>query len=458
MTDFQSDSNPKAEETEGESPSNESLVSSPKTLAETSMEPSEAESAVETKSDSELEFQDNPADMAELLEDNTPPSRLKKVLRGLGWVGLTLGLLVLFTWIKLPDDKIKNYIAGRINSELSFKGISLTAAESEISLLMGLTYTMKNVVISFPQPTPSVKFDRLEVSPSLFGFLLKKISASVKIKNGESTLRAVFSLKDTKGNVRLKLEDVELSKLGILAYLADLKMGAVVTGEADLNGDFFVPNTLAGTAKFIFKKITLDSQPIVGFLIPKLVISGGEFEANLDQSKALIKTLILGKTGSNDDIAATVTGEMTLGKTWGSSVLNTKAKFSMSDTIHQTLPFLGAILGPAKQSDGSFAYLLTGTLDNIVPTPVSGSSEGGPANPTPPAPGSQNKPSLSSPSPGNNPAFNPLNTPAGQAGKPLIPVPTEGLRMDKFPSRDPNPTQSQDPDPDPGAGVPSATD
>lgn len=302
--------------------------------------------------------------------DTPPPTQFKKIMHILGWVGAALFFLLFFTWMKLPDDKIKNYISGRLNAELASEGISFTAAESELSFLLGTSYVLKNVTLNFAPPTPSVKLERLEFSPSILSFLIGKMGGEIKIQNGEGRLRGAFSFRGSKGSVRFKADKMEIEKLGVIPMLIGIQLAGLIDGEASLEGDMNIPNTVEGSIHIFLKKVDMPPQSIAGFSTPKVFISEGEFETQLEKGKALIKTLKLGKTGTADDLQATLTGDLTLSKTWQSCTLNTKAKFSVSENVTKSFVLLDAILGPGKQTDGSYNYALTGPFDGLVPTPL----------------------------------------------------------------------------------------
>src|SRR5688500_12286170 len=86
---------------------------------------------------------------------NAPLSTpLRKGFRLGAWITYGTLCLVLFTFLKLPDDRIKNFIEGSLSSFLATKGISMVAKESHLSLWFGLTYVMKDVTLTFPAPTP----------------------------------------------------------------------------------------------------------------------------------------------------------------------------------------------------------------------------------------------------------------------------------------------------------------
>jgi hypothetical protein len=101
-------------------------------------------------------------------------------------------------------------------------------------------------------------------------------------------------------------------------------------------------------------------------------------DVEIDKAKVTIKTFQLGKaSNTTDDVHATVSGDLTLGKQWESSNLNAKATFSVSDNVKKAFVLLDALLGSAKQPDGSYAYSLTGPISAINPLPLGGGGGGG---------------------------------------------------------------------------------
>jgi type II secretion system protein N len=306
---------------------------------------------------------------------NAKVSRISKGMKITALTFFTLFCLVFFTLIKMPDDRLKAYINGTISAELAPRGITFNAGESHLSYWFGTTYTLKDVTLTLPPPTPPAHIDKVEISPSLFGLLLGRTGAQVRIWNGNGKLSSFVSIKKTSMSLSLDAQKLDLGKLGVLPIAAGIPGSAVLDGKGKLDGDTAIPSSLEGNFQLQLSKVTIDPQTLYGFSLPRINLSEGTIDVELAKAKAVIKTLKLGKTGNpNDDIQGTVTGDVNLGQTWAASNLNLQARFSLSENIKKSLILLDALLGAGKQSDGSYSYKLTGSAlaPNPVPVPAGG--------------------------------------------------------------------------------------
>ncbi|MFL5812361.1 MAG: type II secretion system protein GspN [Bdellovibrionia bacterium] len=311
---------------------------------------------------------------SDLPPGDTPPSRLKRILKTLGWLSLGTFCLLFFTLLKLPEDKIRNYVQGMISSQLSSQGITLNANQSSLSIGFGVSYTMKDITLSFPPPQEPIHIDQVSVSPSILSAFLGKMGATIEVENKGGTLHASFStpMNGPNGPVSFSFNcsNLDLGSLGVLPAMANVRGSAVANGEGHIDGDTSLPTTLNGKFKLDLSKIVIDQQTLFGFSIPRLTVSEGKGDIDVNGGKALIKTLRLGKPGSTtDDIRANVTGDVVIGKNLPYSTLNIKTDFSLSQNVLKAFVLLDAILGPAKKADGSYSYTINGPLNspNVVP-------------------------------------------------------------------------------------------
>ena len=182
-----------------------------------------------------------------------------------------------------------------------------------------------------------------------------------------------------------KLKGVELGKFGSppggtpsapvdffnpnpMLILSNLKKSGAINGTGSFSGDFRVPNTLDGDLHLDLSKVVIEQQSLAGFALPRMSVSEGKIEVATEKGKLLFKNVKLGKAG--DDLRATVTGDMVLGKSWDSSIVNAKVNFSLSEGVTKALVLVDALLAPGKQPDGSYTYTLAGALSGPpVPTP-----------------------------------------------------------------------------------------
>jgi type II secretion system protein N len=312
------------------------------------------------------------------VDDEPDVSILARLLKNASWVLFALACLGIFTLFKLPEDRIRAYVQGTINAQLASKGITLTATQSFISAGLGLTYTMKDVTLSFPQPSTPAKLEEISVSPSLISLLIGNIGGSALINTkGGGRLNVNFSTprNPKAGTSPLSLDadirQIDLGSLGILDATAGVRGGAVVSGNVVLKGDFMAPSTLEGHTHLDLTHIVIDSQNVMGFTLPRIAVAEGTADFVFEKGKMLIKTFKLGKSPS-DDIRATITGDLTLGRTWPQSTLNAKADFSLSDTIlkNPSLSLVDALLAQGKKPDNSYSYNLNGPLNSLAPSPA----------------------------------------------------------------------------------------
>ncbi|MBL7715335.1 MAG: type II secretion system protein GspN [Bdellovibrionales bacterium] len=305
----------------------------------------------------------------------------KSRLSGFLWAGFFFVCLFLFTLIKIPESRIKNYIQGMIASQLNPRGITLVAQSSELSFIFGLGYKMKGVSLRLPPPEPEIRIDSIEVSPSLFSALTGKLGGDVKIEAGDGSMKAKFLAKglfpaDPTGKIdastSFRFKNFNLGRLGILGALTGFKAGATLEGEGALSGNLSDPSSFDGFVKLGLTKVQIDSQaiptPIGSTSIPALRMGQGTIDVKFEKGRAMIQQFQLGKAGSADDLAASVSGDLALGKRWDSSNITAKVVFSVAEPIAKQFS-LDALLKEAKKPDGSFSYQLSGAILRPVMTP-----------------------------------------------------------------------------------------
>lgn len=297
-----------------------------------------------------------------------PLSRAQKTLRALGWTGLGVFLLVLFTLMKLPEIRLKNYIQGTLSNSLASQGMSFSAKSASLSILFGVSYTMKDVTITPRPPELPIKIDELELSPAFLPLLTGKLGGNLELKQGDGELKASFAFRGGEGSVSFSGKQLNLGRLGVLAAYAKVKGGATVDGAGSVAGDFSVPSTWNGLLKLKLSKVNLDAQSIQGIALPAIGIGDGNIDISIGGGKAAIKDFKLGKAA--DDLMATVTGDVALGPNMDASALNLKSRFKFSPKVAQALPALDMILSQGKQADGFYAFNISGSISSPMPSPA----------------------------------------------------------------------------------------
>ncbi len=300
-------------------------------------------------------------------------SSSRKWLRGVSWTALAVGSLLFFSILKLPDARLKAYIHGVIAAQLGAQGITFTATESALGLLLGPRYTLRGVTLEFPPPRAAVKLDELTVKPSLLATLLGKAGGSISLVQGDSSLSGTVYTRFSGRpwyQVDLDFERLNLGRLGVFSAAAGVQASALLNGS--LAGTFDLDNLKDSQGKVDLQitKCVIDAQNIQGFAVPRLSISESRVEASIQGDQVAFKTLKIGKAGSADDLIATLTGKATLNRFLASSSLDLTANFSVSQNIQKSFAILDALLAPGKQADGSYSYKLGGAVNALFPTPI----------------------------------------------------------------------------------------
>lgn len=310
--------------------------------------------------------------MTDLALSEAPvPSRFSRTLRWFGWSTFALFIFLLFTLLKLPEERIRAYIQGSISAALSEQGIGFSADESFISMIRA-SYILKDVSLTFPSGD-AVKVERVTFTPAILPLLAGKQGGTLKIENGGGTLSASFSMRKGAFQLSYDASGIDIGKIGILPAAAGIKGSAVLTGKGELSGEMGVPSTLSGNVQLQLGKILIDQQPVMGFPIPKLSISEGKAEITADKGKAVIRTLQLGRPGNAaDDLRATVSGDATLSRSWPTSSVNLRIQLGVSEAVLKSLSLLEMVLAQGKQPDGSYAFTISGPIGAPAVAPLSG--------------------------------------------------------------------------------------
>jgi type II secretion system protein N len=301
----------------------------------------------------------------------TPPTPLKKTLSLLGWCSFGFSCLVFFTILKLPDDRLKEIVQGNISNALAQKQMSMTAGKTVISLFPRVFYSMSDITLNLPPPQSSTHIDRIEVAPSFAALFTGKLGASITIDNADGNMSMLAAFRGSHIAVKFNADKMDLGKVGLLPALAGISGSLVVTGKGSFSIDGDALNQTDGELQLALSHILIDSQAISGFNIPKISISQGKLDMDMNQGRGVIKSLNLGQQSSaTDDIKANFSGDLNLGKTLQMSTINVRGTFSFSTAVLKGLSLLEMILAPGKQPDGSYSYKIAGPLLSPNPSPA----------------------------------------------------------------------------------------
>jgi type II secretion system protein N len=316
-------------------------------------------------------------------------SKIVRFLKGSGWTLTSVFFLLFFTLLKLPDDRIGPWLDSKIQDQLRSQGITYSSTRSRLKFGLGLSYVLEGATVDIRgmRSSQQYAFDKVTISPSLLALLTMKVGADVRLESGKGIVDLSARLGKTSQSISFYAKDVVIGKFGVppggepapvpidfmnpdpASIWANLKKTGVVGGSGSFSGDFSVPNTLDGKISLDLTKLVIDQQTLMGFNIPRMSISESKIEGATEKGKLIFKNVKIGKGA--DDLRATLTGDMTLGKSWDSSALNAKVNFAVSDTVHKAFILMDSLLAPARTPDGSFTYALSGPLSGpLQPTPM----------------------------------------------------------------------------------------
>jgi hypothetical protein len=182
--------------------------------------------------------------------------------------------------------------------------------------------------------------------------------------------------KSGKFSIDLKLQKADLGNqgLGLLPLLLHVNGQFPLDGSIQVVGDLNELSAASGLIELKLGKIELPPQKIMAMNFPALVIREGEIRASIQSAKLKIETVRLGKktdteTGSQEALNGSVSGEVSLGKTWDASKYDLKIQFEISEEVSKAAWLLSSLLAPYKKNDRSYRFGLNGPSYAPLMTP-----------------------------------------------------------------------------------------
>ncbi|MBU6154019.1 MAG: type II secretion system protein GspN [Bdellovibrionales bacterium] len=305
------------------------------------------------------------SEIADTAVQSNPNSTTRSISKMLGLGFLFLGLILLFTLFKLPEAKITALIQGYVQTSLDPFGIYISDRGRSLSLITGIRYRLDHPTLELRDQT-RIELDELEVRPKLLSLLTGRAGATADLRQGKSTIHLDLLAKSDRIEADLALNDVDLARFGFFAF-AGIKGSGAITGKSHVDGSPSDLATLNGGIDLRLKNVQLEEQMIIAFKIPSISISEGTVNVEIKGGKLLMKNVQLGR--QNDDVTAALTGDLALNRNLNSSPLNLRVLFSLSPKTMASLSFMESLISGAKQSDGKYAYKLTGTISSPFANP-----------------------------------------------------------------------------------------
>ncbi len=304
--------------------------------------------------------------------------------RILNWLPFTLLCLTLFTLAKLPTFQFQNIIQDKIFESLRPLGITLSAEQTKFGFLTGLSYTLTNATVTLAKSRTTLKYGRITLRPKLLPLLSKKFGINAVLLRDKSAIEIDATGNQSHFDASVDFSEADLTQFGLFEILSQFitdpfdvmgtvgrtKPQLILDGGLQIAGSPNEPNSMKGQSNLKIKKISIRNLKLPIFEIPKVEISEGLIKTNIVNGKLNFESVTFGKPAAKDDLFGTATGTLDLGKSSFDSRYNVKVKFGISEELAKTFgPLLGAILGPAKQPDGMYAYNILGSVARPIATP-----------------------------------------------------------------------------------------
>jgi type II secretion system protein N len=282
---------------------------------------------------------------------------------------LTLFLTMTLSLLKIPSSIIHNWVKELTQDLLYQQGIELFCKDFRFSLLSGMTLEMrKGHVKMLKTPDLHFYFDTMILKPSLFALLLGKRVIRLTLQEKETSVQ--INLTHTKNLLKIFLQSqkVPLEKLPIALTGLDLNFKGLLNTDIDVTMTNMDPFKASGQVNLQVQEFLFEPQNILGFDIPLLKVKAVDIKTHLSNGKIQIDKAVLGGASQlkDSDITANITGFIQLIEPFDSSTIALSTQFSFSDHLMKSFIILDSLLAPAKKSDGSFGYKISGKFNNPI--------------------------------------------------------------------------------------------
>jgi type II secretion system protein N len=271
-----------------------------------------------------------------------------------------LACLVLFFQITLPAEQIKVLV----QKELETMGYRLEVAKSGHGLLGGLVFKDVAVVPVGADPkTAKLKLDEVSLGLPLWRLLTGNKAIAFGLKGFDGSVSGVIGAKETRQDVDLSVDGVNLGKMGVLWEALGAKFVGRFSGSIDISFDTKDAKKGNGVVKLALSDLALTEGKFSGFDLPK--VSFGKVSARIDikDGKAEVKEF----KGKGKDAEVKGEGTATLAPRMQTSSLQLKVKFKPSDdfvTKNQKIQPMLYTIQSSKDKEGFYGYQITGALDH----------------------------------------------------------------------------------------------
>lgn len=281
----------------------------------------------------------------------------KGLFRSILVATLFVTLLLFFSVLKVPEQRVSAFLSGAMQSALDPMGIYLIPKETHFSVLKGFQLEYIEPELELPDLT-RVRLDRIKLSPS-FKMLFKAFAGGkIQIEQGTGSLVIHAGQRGSQFRFEFDAENLNLDRMGLLAFAADIKGNVIASGSGHLSGSLEDPMMLSGPINIQLKDIELADQSIHGFQIPSMKVGDGVIEADLGSGKINIIQARIGKPKTKDDLALAVTGSVQLDRVINRSKIELQVLLGLSDRVKPKFAMLDTFLANNKMPDGQFGLMI----------------------------------------------------------------------------------------------------
>jgi type II secretion system protein N len=326
------------------------------------------------------------------------------------WVGyfgyplVYLGMLGLFARVTFPYERVKERVVAEFNAKQAANGLRLDIEEMSGRYLFGveaenvkLTRTPKSDPTSFGATPEDQKpkvtvIDELYGSVSVFRLLFGKVAGSFGATMQSGEIEGDFSSSDAEQSLALKLSQVAVGEIPMLADLAGLPLKGVVDGEIEVTLPEKMPTKAEGKVALTMDGVAAGdgkAKVLKVIALPELKVGTVKIAATIAEGRVKLDTV----SAKGADFEMVMDGNVRLREPIGMSVLDLGMRFRFLDSYKNKNDITKGLFGSngvpglfemdekvrrAKREDGFYGWRVIGPMDkpNVEPNPSGAATTG----------------------------------------------------------------------------------
>jgi type II secretion system protein N len=289
---------------------------------------------------------------------------MPKTARYIAYFFLFVVSFVVFLYLNLPYDAIKERIIGMIEKETGGKYFVLV---EELSPYWFTGVELKGLSLSDASGddrTELISLQRIRSRVSFFSLLFGSPSVSFDVSVGKGGIFGKVGQSADFFDLNLKFDDLDLKNLKIIGSKIGVEIASRIDGSIKMKIDKRNPIRSEGSVSLDLDNINIaETELKLGEMtmpIPTLVLSknkGSEIKADVDKGTINVKNFKL----AEGDLQLDLNGKIFLSNNVSNYRFNLNGSFKVSENLEKALPFL-FIVDKQKNEDGSFPLSITGRM------------------------------------------------------------------------------------------------